>query len=743
MRLYILFACLLIVSPLVRAVEISADDFLLPVAVDDPAEKQAVRAIKEPEAVARVEVHGQEAVRANTAQDAINAVVDQQVPGCSMVKFGSGFGWVAVGQGSYQKLANPTATRISKRNAYLKAYMQAKAELAKTLGGLSSAAREEVRSALTMVSDETTDAVNLEESTAESLAQATRMLLRGFVIYEVEDDPEAQCIYVSVVTTPKTRAEINRPTPSLVEATEMRDALNQVIHEVTTGVVPPVGTRMLRVRGTDSVAFVGFGSSVIRHNARANLQAKLKVSAQQAATMRAQNALLSVITGDTDSWRGRLDEETRTTLQEFDASTAHDPEGVERMDRAHERFLNVFKQTEAYTSARADQLPPGVKKRSWVSDDGGTAYAMAVYIPAIEVVPDGTLQPADQKPGAGQSEVGQGPTGTVTLDDDLAGGTGQTAGAGDGSAPAWAVRFERQPGWLYGLGRAAGKNARQQSLAKAYLEIAQQLTVTVAGETGVDSETTTVSTEDADAVLIKERIFESIRTSTDETYLIGAEIEKQEERQGVTYTLVALNQAVYLEDVTAQIAQIDKGLARLETDPEVVDAPYLRRVTRVLPGLQRRRGLALILRGQGRKPPPLPLDLAELHEHIGRLAGGTTMILEGHAEAPTVRDATLDVLDGIGLTVLQDEAAAAFELRLREKHQTRLVDNWHRVNLTGAVTVVDNATGEVIGSLEAEVEEATVQGEAEALRRARKSLIEKLGRKLEERLLLQMMGKTE
>jgi len=726
--LFTLLICAAALAPAhpLGALEFGAEDFLLPVAVA-AEEKEEARAVRAPEKVEEKEVWGQPAVVALDARDAINTVANRRAAGCELVKFGSGFGFVAVGEGAYGEHANPTATRIAKRNAYLVAYQQAKAELMKTLGGLSIEAREEIRASLETLSDATADHVNLEESSEESLTQATSMLLRGFVVYDVVDDAANNRVCVSIVTTPKLRRELNRPTPSTLEASDYEEALQATLAEIRAGVVPPVGTRVIKIRGTGSLCFVGFGSSVIRHHDRAAVQSRLRINAEKAAGMRAQDALLALLTGERDTWRASLDEETRSNLEEFEANHLDDEAGVERFDAAKESFLNRFHQSDVYESVRAGTLPTGVEKRTWVSDDGGTAYAVAIYAPGVKAVADRGDGDAEGPEAGGEGEVERGPTGQVTDPDDLA-------------VPDWAKNLERDAGHLYGLGKASGKGAKQRALASAYLEIAQQLMVSVEGRTEIEEETETETTDEGDSVHIKERFLEAVATTTERTLLVGARTHKMEMKGDTVWALVRLEKSGFNDAVEGRVAEIDRQLARLEEAPERIDVDYIRQVRRILPLVHEREGFALIIRGQGGELPASPLPFAEVEARVGLLAHGARVMLEGAKKAPSARDAVLDVIDDLGVTVHQDESAP-IELRLRERKRVTEVGGWHKLRLTGAVTVVDRTTGEIVGSLETTVKESSTEGEAVALDRARETMIRELGDKVRARLLPLMTGR--
>src|SRR5581483_7385300 len=93
-------------------------------------------------------------VSAASAQDAVNAAVRENVKqagagtavetAARWATFPSGLGVVATGLASYRRMENPTATRLAQRQAYVIAFLRAKAELAKFLQGVSSDGSEQV-----------------------------------------------------------------------------------------------------------------------------------------------------------------------------------------------------------------------------------------------------------------------------------------------------------------------------------------------------------------------------------------------------------------------------------------------------------------------------------------------------------------------------------------------------------------------------------------------------------------------
>lgn len=364
--------------------QVTADDFLPPV-MGGPAD------VKDPAKVRK----GKRLIEAADAQDAMNAAVAQNQAdlkggdtaevGAVMVKFPSGIGFVATGASVYRTMENPTATRIAKRKAYVIAFTQAKKNLAEVLGGLSSEGRETIRQALVSINLPKEEMTNISTKSVEALTQVVDMMLRGFVIYEVKDDTKQNTVWVSIVTTPRTRAQLARPAPNVVEVDDLREGLNQIINEVKAGVVPPVGGRLITMRKTGETALVGFGSAIVGSSQNAAVQAKLNLAAQKIAAMRAKDSLCGLIAGDRNTWVGSVVESHKDEVREFEPAFADDPlargnpEAAQKLEKARQAFVARIEATDVYVSARRGILPPGIATRTWFDDGHAWAFGMSFY----------------------------------------------------------------------------------------------------------------------------------------------------------------------------------------------------------------------------------------------------------------------------------------------------------------------------------------------------------------------------
>ena len=372
------------------APKLSATDFLPPLQASSEEEKTDLLRVRHPDKITfEQKVSGEETLKAATAQDAFNAAVERKKIGCIRAEFGSGYGWIATGMGTYSEMPDLVASRISKRNAYLAAYLMAKKELAQTLGGLSGTGKTRIRDDMLLVSKQDDSLKALRGESEETLEQVVQKFLKGFVLYSLVDDEATSSVYVSIVSTPKTRGRFNRPDPDSIEVASIQEGLDLLLAEISTGLVPPLGGKILFVPQTGEIAFVGFGSAVVRVDKDPAMNMKMLLQAERAADMRAADALCGMILGDETLWRGRLDERTSAEVADFEAARKEDPisftvdgQAFKELENRRSSFVNTLRQSDQYESLRKGVLPPGVVRRTWTEEDGSFAYGVAVYLPS-------------------------------------------------------------------------------------------------------------------------------------------------------------------------------------------------------------------------------------------------------------------------------------------------------------------------------------------------------------------------
>lgn len=414
-------------SPLsISAQNLSMDDFLPPVSA--PAEKQKeLSEVSGEVSEAQDKDFGVNVVEAETTQDAINFVANKRSAGAEMIRTGSGIGWVATGIGNYMAMDNPTATAIDKRNAYVRAFLQAQRNLAEALTGLSTEGKNRVVEEMKSIVDENSDMTSLMALQEESIEQSVEMLMRGFVVYSVEDNPDENTVLVSIVSTPKTRGSINNVSSEGLQAQSINEGIDYVLTEIQSGILPPVGGKIVQVPESNEIAFVGFGSDIIRFSNNKALQAKNRLNAERVAKARASDALAGVILGDNASWKGKLDESTQTIITEFEEIPVEEGVNRERFDEAKESFINTQVTKDEYESLRSGILPPGVMSRTF-TNDRDEVYAVSIYLPSLskeasaaakEMSNSQIIKDSPNKAPQRSSEVKQGPTGQVSNDADL------------------------------------------------------------------------------------------------------------------------------------------------------------------------------------------------------------------------------------------------------------------------------------------------------------------------------------
>ena len=432
-----------------RAESFSADDFLPPVQAQSVEKKAELLTVKNENAVKTETdpVLKKSVTTGASAQDAINRIIGKPKQGCEIIGLSDGgIGFVATGMGTYNSgMHDVVSSRIAQRNAYIEAFMNAKAEMAKTVGGLVIRGATDFDKKIESINDEKQGMVNLEKDLSESQLQTARKVLKGFVTYHVQDAPDKGQVFVTIISTPKTRGKYSRPVPDAIAAKNLRDGLNLLLSEIRSGLVPPVGGRIVEVPETGELAFVGFGSSIVRKHETSDMQAELDLQAEQVAGLRAVDGLLGMIVGDDTLWEGRADEQTRNMIQDFekrqveDQTTRGTKEEIHRLDTNVREFRNTLTTGNRVQSIRRGILPPGVTRKTWMDDEEYFAYGIAVYIPSVSnqaaagskemddaqllkpvtiPAPGGAQQDVPEQKGQNKAplEIKRGPSGVVSQD---------------------------------------------------------------------------------------------------------------------------------------------------------------------------------------------------------------------------------------------------------------------------------------------------------------------------------------
>ncbi len=357
----------------------------------------------------------------------------------------SGPGWTCQGTATYQVYKNPTATRVARKNAYFQAYNTAKSMLLQTMKGVKARGADVFKTAAEGFTTTEEDSTNISITTSQANETSVQGLLRGYVVKKLHDDGKGT-VQVVIVITPRTITAVTRPSVNMVQGQSLKAALQGLLDEFASGLIPPVGGKFIRSADGKQTAVLGFGSTVVRTSRNRMAQKQLEQMAHRTAKVRAQTSLLRILKGDQNFWKSREMESTEQESKEFVRLAADDPlrseypEGVKLLEQSQETFMNSWRSESVFKAVVDGKLPPGVVVRSFASKvDPMLVYAVALYNPAltsqtqkldramVEGVPvesvGASRSPGDDKlkPGVvyGDAKVAPGPSGEVTSDDDL------------------------------------------------------------------------------------------------------------------------------------------------------------------------------------------------------------------------------------------------------------------------------------------------------------------------------------
>ena len=108
---------------------------------------------------------------------------------------------------------------------------------------------------------------------------------------------------------------------------------------------------------------------------------RLAKAAKNNAETRARNALVQFLQGDKLYWEGGFDESQIEGSQQFKIPV--DEEGnvgdPQVLDNERNLFLNVLTDSQAYSTVSSGKVPPGVRTRSFKSEDGYWQFSVAVF----------------------------------------------------------------------------------------------------------------------------------------------------------------------------------------------------------------------------------------------------------------------------------------------------------------------------------------------------------------------------
>lgn len=357
----------------------------------------------------------------------LDVAASDQLVGVKEIKVGSGIAIVATGVAPYQLFPNPNASRLAKRQAYVEAFMAAKQQLLQHLNGMNISAKEKLVQEYYRKDTSEESFKSDQESYREFISKEIDGIIRGYSTYQVDDDVDTSMVYVSIVTSPATRRAGVMVSGGLLTAENIALGLKRVFREIRTGLVAPVGGRIVKVPETDEIALVSFGSAIIRVEDTKASQARERLNAGKQAKARADKAMLSMVTGERMIWQYGTDTRQDRESANFENIIKKDPYGNEMMEErllntTKENFVNANSNSENYSLAVKGELPPGISSQTLYSQDGANCYVINVL---MQSAVDRAREAAGKKKLNRDSyegdkfDPGKGPSGKVQDDSSL------------------------------------------------------------------------------------------------------------------------------------------------------------------------------------------------------------------------------------------------------------------------------------------------------------------------------------
>lgn len=368
----------------------ATSQFVVPHAQSNP---DAHRGVEDPSSVTVVENESLdvEVVSGATEQDAINHAQNllEEDGGVKAIATGSGLGFVSTYTVHYSHAKNNVnLSRLQQRLAAVQADLLAKAQLIKFLNGCSIEGQEKISESIQALDSETQQDMNRTMTAEEQRKSVVAGLIRGTVTYDFRDEPEGEyggTCTVSVVTTPRTRGQVAAGTrPNLVHASDIQMLQTLLLAELKSGLMPPNGGRTILLPG-GGVAWVGFGSALVRENRDPRLRNSAVKMAKGDARLRAGSALHAVIKGEDIEHSEEMQEKFDSALNQYEVSVdlLSGEEEARTLEETEETSMASSFYKDTVSSKVKGTLPPGVITQEFRSGDGHWQYCVHIYEPAM------------------------------------------------------------------------------------------------------------------------------------------------------------------------------------------------------------------------------------------------------------------------------------------------------------------------------------------------------------------------
>ena len=336
-------------------------------------------------------------VKAANTQDAINAATaNLRKTGrpLAVIETANGPGVVVFGTANYREVPNRNASLILKNLAAQRAYMEARGSLAEFFGGLSSEYEARMVSSIDAYDAATGDSLaNTTTVNQKTTKQKLAGMIAGVAVYLVNDIAEDQRYEVCLVSTPRTRGQTLQVSGGYRLAKDLASGMEAVYAELRSGIIPPMGGRVLTVPSTGGTVFVGFGSAIKRINRNVTIERELAKAARLEARMEAAKSLHALMLGNKLIWSrgsrmGTQDsqDQYRQTQADDLATKNHIETVVEPLEQTRAKFVSVYSQRQEFKLAGQGKLPPGVLPFAFETEDW--AYFAYVYSIELEALAD-------------------------------------------------------------------------------------------------------------------------------------------------------------------------------------------------------------------------------------------------------------------------------------------------------------------------------------------------------------------
>lgn len=331
------------------------------------------------------------------AADAAAVQLREVRDGIRLIRVGSGLGVVAGSTASYRNdHSDLRFALLAQRSAVLRATMAARVGLLNYFKGLSLSGRTTLQESLATLDGADSRSAGYDLRQSESLESQSRGLLRGAIVYSLEDDPAKGEVFVSLIVTPKTLAnQAGAAGGRVAVVPDLARAMEWLTGEVSRGTVPPEGGRILTVPGTGQVVWVGFGTGIaVSASSDEFLARKVREAAEKQARRRAEFALLRVMKGEEVSATDSLSEEFAEAAKSFEDLA----KGTATSEASVASAMNSAELQQVRVSGN---LPPGVTTQVFLSQSGHWVYAVSCYPPFQQAASgEPAAAPAPAAPGA-------------------------------------------------------------------------------------------------------------------------------------------------------------------------------------------------------------------------------------------------------------------------------------------------------------------------------------------------------